>query len=175
MWKIKLINVLAIMAVVATLFVGACAIKTVNPDGSVVISEPDYTAIQLMSTASVGAWAAAQKDGISANDAKALLTILAAIEDHRADGSPIIASEWTAPITQQVPKRYQGLAMVVVALVAMEMDKYQVSSMVPVPGSVPDKIMKAIVEGAKAGLAPYLTSYQRHELLENMPVSYSKA
>ena len=162
------------VALTFTLSVVSCAVTRTLPDGTVVVEEPDYASIQLMATASVAAWAASQKNGIKRADAENLLAILATIESFHADGSPIRPEMWAPVISKEVPPRYQALAMVLVTLVAHELDKRGLAEVVPAKGSVPEKVISAIVEGAKMGLAPYLMSYDRDHLLFGiMPAGYS--
>lgn len=142
----------------AVLVTGGCVTTTVNPDGTVIQTEPDYEMIQLLSTASVGAWAAMQKDGISPYDAEALMGIIGSISEYHKDGTTIDPNAWSVAIAKQVPKRYQALAVVMVQLTAHELAKFGVSTEVPSPDSVSGKIMNAIVNGAKLGLSPYLPS-----------------
>ncbi len=135
-----------------------CVSTIQNPDGSVVVSEPDYDVIQLLATATISAWAATQKDGIKPQDAEALLAIMASIEQYHADGSAINPAAWTVEIQKQVPKRYQALAVVLVQVVASQLEKYGVADQIPTPDSVGGKVMRAIITGASLGLAPYLPS-----------------
>ena len=149
-------HVLAAFMIVSVLATQGCVTTTVNPDGSAQVSAPDYDMIQLLSTASIAAWAASQKEGIRPQDAEALAAIIDSIESFHQDGSPIVESDWSAAVAVQVPKRYQALSMVLVVIVQSQLAKYGVMDQVPTPDSVGGKIMKAIVDGAKMGLAPYL-------------------
>lgn len=153
---IKHVLVSAVLAV--SLLVSGCVTTSVAPDGQVQVTEPDYDLIQILSTASVSAWAATQKEGIKKQDAEAMLSILNAIEAFHADGTAIDPTAWAGAIQQQVPKRYQGLAGVLVQIVASQLAKYGVMEQIPTPENVGGKIMSAIVTGAKLGLAPYLPS-----------------
>jgi hypothetical protein len=152
----KITDILAVSAVLASLLVAGCATRTIQPDGSVVVQEVDTDAIKLMATASVAVWAASQKDGIKPEDAENLLSILNAVEVYHADGSPIKPEKWVSAIQKQVPKRYQALAMVLVELVAHELDKRGLSDVAPALSSDAQKILRAIHEGALVGLRPYL-------------------
>lgn len=139
----------------AFLFTG-CATTTVNPDGTTSFTAVDYTSIQLMSSASVAIWAASQKDGIKKTDAEAIVKLLDILEDFRQDGSPLNIAAWSKAIKDDVPMRYQALAIVMVQLVELQLEKYQVSMTIPVPGDTASKIMEAVRTGAVLALASYL-------------------
>jgi predicted small secreted protein len=153
---IKHVLVSAVLAV--SLLVSGCVTTSVGPDGQVQVTEPDYEMIQLLSTASVAAWAASQKDGIKPQDAEAVMAVLTAIEAYHADGTVIDPAAWHVAIQNQVPKRYQGLAAVLVQIVASQLEKYGVMAQIPTPDSVGGKIMRSIATGVKLGLSPYLQS-----------------
>ena len=159
----------------ASLVLGGCVTSTINPDGSVTVSEPDYVSIELLATGSVAVWAAAQKDGIKAKDAEMLLNIISAVEQFHADGTPLNPGDWSVAIAKQVPKRYQALAIVFVELTAHQLALHGVSAEVPAPGSVSDKIIKAVSTGAKRGLAPYLPAAPSKSLWEDRTVQLYEA
>lgn len=142
-------------ALVLCLALSACTTTVTRPDGTVEAQKPNLDMIRLMASASVAAWAAAA-NGIKPDDAQALTTILDTILNFHADGTPIDPAHWMPAIQRDVPKRYQGLAMVMVELVAYQLKKYDLSSVIPEPGSDAWKILEAIQAGAKSGLAPYL-------------------
>jgi len=174
MWMKRLRNsVLPSVVLGVALCVGGCTMSVVNPDGTVQVSEPDYQSIELLATASIAAWAAAQKDGVHKQDAVAVMQILDAINQHRLDGAPIIPEQWAPVIKKSVPMRYQGLAMILVVLTAHELDKYQLNTIVPTKDSPAQKVLDAIVQGAKTGLTPYLLGYEWYDL-NAFPVGYSK-
>lgn len=156
---LKMIKQAFVSVVLAvSLMVSGCVTTSVGPDGQVQVTEPDYVTIQLLATASIASWAAVQKDGISQADATAVLGILDAIEVYHADGTAINPNAWAGAVQQQVPKRYQALANVLVQIVAMQLEKYGVMDQIPTPDSVGGKIMSAISTGVKLGLSPYLQS-----------------
>ncbi len=138
------------------LVLNGCVTTTVNPDGSTSVSEPDYESIQLLSTAAIAAWAASQKDGLKPQDAEVILKVMSAIENFHKDGTPLDEGQWSGAIAQQVPKRWQGVAIVLVQLTKHELDKYGVLDQIPTEDSVGGKIMKAIVTGVRMGVAPYM-------------------
>lgn len=140
------------------LTVSGCMTTTIGPDGQVQVSEPDYMAIQLLSTAAISAWAASQKDGIKAEDAEMLAALVTAVVEHHQDGSPIDAASWSTAIAQQVPKRWQGLAVAFVQLTEYQLKKYGVMDQIPTKDSVGGKVMEAIATGAMLGLQPYIQS-----------------
>lgn len=154
--KSKLFLTAVVLAV--TLVSSSCVTTTVGPDGQVQVTEPDYIVIQMLSTAAISAWAASQKEGIKAEDAAALASIVDSVVEYHADGSPIDAAAWSAEIAKQVPKRWQGLAVVFVQLTEYQLKKYGVMDQIPTADSVGGKVMKAIADGAKLGLQPYLPS-----------------
>jgi len=155
-----------------------CATTTINPDGSVVISEPDYQAIELLSVAAVSGWAATQKDGIKPEDAVAMLEILNTINDFHKDGTPVDSMKWIKPIREQVPPRYQALMIAMVQLTEYALNKYGVMDQIPTPDSTSLKVLQAIAKGAKMGLTPYLPIPQSrnhgNEIpISNVPVEYT--
>lgn len=153
----KLISVFLALALVGALtiaFVG-CAATTYNADGTVVKQEVDEGSIQLAAVAVVAAWAASQ-GGITEKDADMVMAILNAVEEVHEDGAPINVSKWSAAIQAQVPERWKGLSSVVVMLVDMQLKKYGVSTQPLTPHSDALKVLNAIREGAKMGLAPYI-------------------
>lgn len=152
MWNHRLSS----LALVLCLSLSACTTTVTRPDGTVESQAPDLDMIRLMASASVAAWAAAA-NGIKPDDAKALETILNTIVTFHADGTPIDPARWMPAVQRDVPPRYQGLAMVMVELVAYQLKKYDLASVIPEPDSDAWKILDAIQAGAHAGLAPYLT------------------
>lgn len=154
---LKMIKQFLVSVVLAVgLTVSGCVTTTIGPDGQVQVSEPDYMAIQMLSTATVSAWAASQKDGIKPEDAAALAGIIQSVTEFHKDGAAIDSSAWTAAIAKQVPKRWQGLAIVFVQLTEYQLKKYVVLDQIPTPDSVGGKVMNAISAGALLGLKPYL-------------------
>ncbi len=148
---------LATYTLVMGLLIGAgCTVTQLNADGTRQVVEPDYALIQLSATASVAAWAATQRDGINRDDATAVVSILNVIEEFHADGSLLEPAKWTVVIQQQLKPRYQALAVVMVSLVAHELDKYGVAMKVPAADNTAGKIIKAVRDGVLLGLSPYL-------------------
>ena len=149
-------KLVSILAVTAFLFAG-CATTVRNSDGTVTVTEMDYMGIQLMASASVAAWAASSKTGISKQDAETVVRVLNLIEEFHADGEYIDAAYWAAEIQKQIVEpRYQAVAVVMVQLVAYQLDRYGVSTQIPTLNNVPGKILKAIRTGVMAALAPYV-------------------
>jgi hypothetical protein len=154
----RLTNSALILVLSTFLLSTGCATTTLNQDGTVQFNDVDYSSIQLMSSATVAAWAASQKDGIKKTDAQAVVKFLDILEEYRKDGTAIDIAEWTKAIQAEVPVRYQPLAMVMVQLVDLQLKKYGVSATIPKPGGVTLKIMEAIRSGAMLALSPYLDS-----------------
>jgi hypothetical protein len=109
-----------------------------------------------MSSATVAAWAASQKEGIQKKDAETVLRVLDLIEEFRRDGAVLNIEEWSVAIRNDVPLRYQALALVLVQLVELQLSRYGVAATVPQLGSVPSKIMEAVRNGAVLALMPYV-------------------
>jgi PBP1b-binding outer membrane lipoprotein LpoB len=145
----------SILILSAFLFTG-CATTTLNPDGTTSFTEVDYASVQLLSSASVAAWAASQKDGIKKTDAEAVVKFLDIIEEFRKDGTPLSTTEWASAIKTDVPLRYQALTLVMVQLVELQLKRYGVATTIPKPGDTASKIMDAVRNGAVLALTPYL-------------------
>jgi len=145
----------SIIVLSAFLFTG-CATTTINPDGTTQFTEIDYASVQLMSSASVAAWAASQKDGIKKRDAEALVKFLDIIEEFHQDGTPLSITEWSKAIKDEVPVRYQALTLVMVQLVELQLKRYGVATTIPKAGDTASKIMEAVRNGAMIALTPYL-------------------
>jgi len=145
----------SVLILSAFLFTG-CATTTLNPDGTTSFTEVDYASVRLMSTASVAAWAASQKDGIKKRDAEALVKFLDILEEFHADGTPLSITEWASAIKTDVPVRYQALTLVMVQLVELQLKRYGVATTIPKPGDTASKIMEAVRNGAMIALTPYL-------------------
>lgn len=136
-----------------------CATTITNPDGTVSITEVDYMGVQLMASASVAAWAASSKNGISKKDAETVVRVLDIVEEFHLDGSEINPLAWSAVIQKEVKDpRYQALAVVVTQLIAYQLAKYHVSTTVPTAGNVAGKIMKSIRTGVLVAIAPYMSA-----------------
>lgn len=152
----KLIRVCVLIGVLTVGLTG-CASTTYQADGTVVRQAVDEGSIQLAAVAVVAAWAASQ-GGITEKDADMVMAILNAVEEVHEDGTPINVLKWSEAIQKQVPERWKGLSAVVVMLVDMQLKKYGVSTQPLTEHSEALKVLKAIREGAKMGLAPYLAS-----------------
>lgn len=151
-------KLLCMLAVTALLFTG-CATTVKNADGTVSVTEADYMGIQLMASASIAAWAAASKNGLSKNDVETVVRVLTIIEEFHADGEYIDVSVWTAEVQKQfIQPRYQSLAIVMVQLISYELERYGVATTVPTPTNIPGKILKAIRTGVMVALAPYVAA-----------------
>lgn len=141
--------------VLSVALLSGCATSVLNPDGTVTVSEPDYTSIQIMSSATVAAWAATQKNGINTNDAKTVVKMLDVLENYISDGSAIDPQAWSKEIKAHVPARYQPMAMILMQLVQHQLATHGVDKIKPTPGSTPFKIMEAVRTGIMLALAPY--------------------
>jgi len=157
------------------LSLGACVPTTMGPDGQVVQHEPDYQSVRLIASASVAAWAAAQKDGIKPDDAKALVGILESVNEYRLEGGAIVPEQWAPVVKRDVPVRYQALAMVIIQLTAHELEKYDLNPNVPIRDPRLGKILEAIYEGAKLGLTPYLMGMEEQEDRRALYGAYHRA
>lgn len=155
----KMISVFLSMVLVGvmTMSVIGCAATTYNADGTVVKQEVDEASIQLAAVAVVAAWAASQ-GGITEKDADMVTAILNAIEEVHEDGTPISVAKWSEAIQAQVPERWKGLSSVVVMLVDIQLKKYGVSTQPLTAHSDALKVLNAIRDGVKMGLAPYIAS-----------------
>lgn len=132
-----------------------CMTQVQRPDGSIETQAVDLDMVRMMASTSVAAWAAAT-NGIKPADAKALANILDSIAAYHADGSPIVPQDWNPVIQRDVPPRYQGLAVVMLDVVAYQLRKYDLSGTIPTPDSDAWKVLEAIQDGARRGLAPYI-------------------
>ena len=169
--KIKwLSNACLTLVVGLALSVGACVPATMGPDGQLIQAEPDYGQIRLLAAASVGAWAAVQKEGISKKDAESLMILMDGIVMLHDEGVALDAQKLAPTIKQQIPPRYQALAMVLVEMTGRELDKWNLNGLAPMSKDPrATKIIESIYEGAKMALLPYLTSerYQEQKRLYN--------
>ncbi len=138
------------------LLVSGCVTRVVNADGTSTVQAVDTDTIKLLATATVAAWAASQKDGISEKDAEATEAVIDSIAEYHADGTPIDVQKFTAAAQAQLPKRYQALAVVLVTIIQSELQKHGLSETVPSALNEASKIIQAVKEGAHIGLAPYL-------------------
>jgi hypothetical protein len=122
-------------------------------------SEVDYNSIRIISSATVAGWAAMTKDGISKGDAEMVVKMLDLIESYHGDGTFIDVKRWTSELELRVLEpRYQALGVVLVQLIAYELERHGVATMIPLPENTAGKILSAIRAGVMVALTPYLSA-----------------
>lgn len=145
-----------VFCLIAALAFTGCSTVMYNPDGTVQKQTIDYGTVKLAAAASIALWAAASKNGLTQREVKAVETILGSLGEYTSHGLPIIAKDWLPIVQRDVPAKWQGLAIILVAILENEMNKAGINTVLT---SVPEdaaKLIHAISEGASLGLAPYV-------------------